>query len=67
MLLECKKFFKHGNMVFISNGNLEIGANVSHKEQTLLFDLFKAFDKIFGMIRFFFFMCKQHVLSYHLM
>ena len=57
-------------MVFILDDNSEIGAH----EQSLLFHLFKAFDKIesrhksdiFFRKDLFSFMRAKHVLSYHL-
>ena len=60
-------------MVLILDGNSKIGAHV-RQEQSLLFDLFKAFDYIecsqksdfFSRKKCIFFMRAQHVLSYPL-
>ena len=62
-------------MVFILDRHSELGAHVI-QEQSLLFSLFKAIDKIesshksgifFSLKRAFFFLRAQFVLSYHLM
>ena len=60
------------NIVLLLDGNSEIGCR---KEQSLLFDLFKAFDyferihilDIFSPKLHFLFVCAQYALSYHLL
>ena len=60
-------------IVLISDGISEISAHVETNLNHLLFDLFKAFDKIrsshksdFSLSHLFSLICAQHILSYHL-